>query len=178
MITFKQFLSEAKDFEKHAETFKDHHVDAIWNYHHNAGDVNRHLRGVKNSDEAPHIIKDMDHVTSGKFNKSRKLYRGVYGNESKHIAALKPGETHSDPAYVSTSTRRKVSDRFSKEDKHVLQIHAPKGTKGHSISMHTDKESDMPSEHEIVLHRNTKFKILKHEHKDGIRHTHLQVQTD
>lgn len=76
---------------------------------------------------------------------------------------LKQNIMFEDKAFVSTGLIKENLKSFSKENncKILLKLYVPKGTNGVYVSLY---KKSILKEYEILLHRNTKFKILKIHH--------------
>lgn len=96
------------------------------------------------------------------------VYRGL---SSRQIASMKLHDlktTHfQSPAYMSTSTKPSVADTFSSGGhsggKHMLVIRVPKG----SHALWADTHSYNQGEQELLLPRDSKFRISKVHSPDG-----------
>lgn len=132
-----------------------------------------HPKYDKMKNQTKHLDSAMAKHTS---NKSAVLYTGIKDSPVKHFKKVN-GELPSTvkvtlPAYTSTSTSPNVAREFAADSshvndlrhgiteptvRHILKIHAPKGT--HAMSM---KEfSWVPTENEVLLHRDHDIEIHK-----------------
>lgn len=83
------------------------------------------------------------------------LYRGFANNIS---VGLNPGDIIEDKGFVSTSSEEKRAVGFGRtRDSTILQIYVPKGSKAMSVK----ELSGFAAEEEILLNKNSKFRILK-----------------
>lgn len=83
------------------------------------------------------------------------VYRGFATNIS---IGLNAGDIIEDKGFVSTSSDEKRASGFGRaRDATVLQIHVPKGSKAMSVK----ELSGFTAEEEILLNKNSKFRILK-----------------
>lgn len=123
------------------------------------------------------LVPDLDKATSHRTIESHKVYRGGVPGSKKDF---KVGSHFVDHGYVSTSFKHKTAHFFSdlnkssfRNDRTVIHvIHVPKGTKAHYFSSPDRADA---SEHELVLHRGTKFKVTHHSQKNGIHYIHSRV---
>lgn len=173
-----------REFGDHGNSLSDDHLEAI-GYYGNNSEMNHHLR---TSGRTSPYVKDMDHVTSHRIRNKLHLYRGTTGKEADHWKSLKPGDEYVDKGFTGTTASQKTAHDFSKWNlphtrrPHMIHIIAHPGTRGHYIGMHMDaenKEDDVPDEHEVVLHRGTKFRVIGHsQHPRGYSITHVETVPD
>lgn len=109
--------------------------------------------------------RHLDHaISSNKLKSKAVVYHGTSFNP--HEFASKHPDRHIHmPSYTSTSTSSEMAadfshphynpDKPSKDNAHVLRIHLPKGHEALPI-LH---RSHHDHEHEVLLHRDSKFKI-------------------
>jgi hypothetical protein len=203
MKSFSQFLAEDHDSEElHHEPLSDEHKRRFEAHHkklspatHKTLDIykgnsddsfNGHLRGTVDSKahkklgyyHTPTQLKHMDKVTSHELHAPLTVYRGFrkpYKNNGIDPHSMKPGEEFTDKGYASTSFDPKSAHSFGK----LAKIHLPAGTRGHHLIDSGRKTYE--GEHEYLLHRGTKFKVLKHGHYtlpgSDVKHplVHLEV---
>lgn len=93
-----------------------------------------------------------------------QVYRGVGPTDMDKFANLKPGDSYTDDAYLSTSTNLSTADNFSRGDTPtILNIQVPKGSKAISVdSLSQFKKGGhmVRSEEEILLNRGGKYKVV------------------
>ena len=114
---------------------------------------------LRKGDASGKIVKDLDAaIAKGALSKRTTLYRGLASD--KPFTSFKVGATIDDPAYVSTSTDKSVSDDFSigvgHEHTVTMHIDTPAGTNAAFF-----KEYDGYAHNEVLLPRNTKYKITR-----------------
>lgn len=180
-----EHLPHHDQFKAHGEHINKHHekkhLAAIHRYKEDSSIVNDHLRSGKK----PHAVQKeithhLDHVTSHKTTKDMHVYRGA---DQKHHDwhNLKPGTEFTDHGYTSTTLSHNTASEFGDRkilkhgvhDKHhIFKIHLPAGTKAHHFDHH-ENESD--HEHEVVLHRGTKFKVTHHSTHGNHHYIHATV---
>ncbi|SRR6266550_5896859 len=182
MKTFKQFILESekdwKDEELPAgamEEHKAHHATLpggasleIDRYKQASGNYNHDLRYSKyhTGDTIEHYehhrVAKLDAVTDRPMKTAFTAYRGFasFGDRVQH---MKPGQTFTDHGYTGTTLSPAAAHYFSGEtdsgQRHIAKIHIPAGTKGHYLPASSDEH---PYEKELLLHRGTQFKVLKH----------------
>jgi hypothetical protein len=118
--------------------------------------INRGLRSDNPSPEYEAVTAHMDNaINQSELPENTVLYRGMYVDD-KLAKKIKPGKTITDKAYWSTSLSHPVADGFTNEaNGAVMRIKAPKGQRGLAV----ESISNFPQEKEILLPRNTKYKI-------------------
>jgi hypothetical protein len=154
------------------------HVNAIKKYTSTSRALNNHLAGVgkkglffnmrmngraKKLDAAlQHYAKPLDHVAH--------VYSGVGGFSPAEHFKQGNGVIHT-PAYTSTSLNPLVARTFArnqhitkpnssfKSEAHVIHFRLPKGFKN---GAYISNVSDVQGEHEYLLHRNQKWKLVGH----------------
>ena len=86
------------------------------------------------------------------------------------------GELH-DPGFVSTSRSERTARAFanSSSDKTVLKVNIPKGAHASHISAHSDASND---EDEVLIPRNSRFKVVKYDKKSGVLEVNLMTEED
>jgi hypothetical protein len=160
-------------FKEHAKTLSRSHVNELKYYKHTQ-EVNHSLRSTPHN-EARHELEDhehkavkkLDHVTSHHTKGDMHVYRGLTAGHIKRHNGLKPGTTFTDHGYTSASFKKHEAAKYGhKKEKHLIQIHAPKGTKAHHFDSH---KNESQHEDEVVFHRGTKFRVTHHSH-DGEHH--------
>jgi hypothetical protein len=161
--------------------------ESIVNYTNGSGNyslVNTFLRGDKSGffaseiSKAEKITSDLDSLIAKapKLEESITTYRGIADkNLAEQLLKLKPGESFSDTAFVSTSLREDIAENFARfngwEGKQgksgvVVEIVNPAGTKGiFPLGFRTEVDSTLAgranSEQEFLLPRDTKFYVTE-----------------
>lgn len=136
--------------------------------------ITHHMRAGKSEGDS-----DIDRVTSHRMSQKFHLYRGVQGMESEAIKKMRPGSRYSDKGYQSTSLSRSLAHSFAHKDEntphHVVHIHAHPGTRGYFVGSLPHKELNSADKHEVLLHKNTNFRVMKHEfHPGPVKHKELR----
>lgn len=175
--------SDTEDhFEHHNININSKHIKAIHDYKRDSSEINETLRNSKGK-RTPDYKKELDHVTSHTTTKPMTVYRGIHDSE---FHSKKVGTTFTDHGYTGTSIKPHVARGFAHDAKYdeehydktktqgsIFRIHMPAGTKAHYLDMHN---GPCASEHEVLLHRGTKFKIKGHsEDEHGKRVIDLHV---
>jgi hypothetical protein len=137
--------------------------DALYNHHQNKkiettqfNDEQRHQRNLSFANETEKVL------AKHKTNDDHTVFTGI---SQEHAGFLKnqtkPTKVH-HAGFISSSTHFDQAARFTggggkndKEEKHILQIHVPKGTQGGSMSGNTYYSK----EKEILLQRGHDLKI-------------------
>lgn len=166
-------------FKAHGRSLNKKTVDHIKHYKENQG-VNHELRSTDHK-AGEHWLtghdyehsKHLDHATSHETKGHMTVYRGLTKGHMERNKGMKPGHHFTDHGYASASFHKHVAAKFgNKEQKHIMAIHAPAGTKAHHFDHH---KTENRHEDEVVFHRGTKFKVSHHEH-DGEHHiVHVHV---
>jgi hypothetical protein len=139
------------------------------------GSLHKHAAGRDiddhNKEQAHALTKILD---KHKTKEDTHVYTGIPKSPAEHFKDHNKPTTVHLPAFTSTSTSRKTAKAFcefghhkndakhgvvhDKNDKvaaHILKIHVPKGTSAASIR----KQSDQPTEHEVLLNRGHHVEI-------------------
>ncbi len=121
--------------------------------------INATLRGQDKSDKGKELVDRFKPALDSALNKHSfdedvVVYRGV---DSPTMAKLKRGAIFVDKAFVSTAMHRRVAEGFSGlfEGAVLMEIHVRKGKAAAPV----DGSSKYPHEREVLLPRNTRFKI-------------------
>lgn len=108
------------------------------------------------------------------------LHRGL--RNAPTLAKLKPGAEFTDKGYASTDLgsqkAKEFTEKLNRSDIPVLlQIHAPEGTPIVDVAKVTGSKVGLGSvkESEILLPRQTKFKVIKSSNKMGVVVLHVAV---
>lgn len=111
------------------------------------------------------------------------VYRGL--KIDKESTALldqymkaKPGDVITDKGFTSASKDRKVADKFSEklnrgDNQVVITINLKDG----DFALPMDDYHKHGSEKEMLLDRNTKFKVVSSQNKMGVLHLTLEIQS-
>jgi hypothetical protein len=91
------------------------------------------------------------------------------------------GGTFTDKAYQSTSLSQEVATKFihnvSKDVPAMTwEVHVPKGSRGAYLS--TDDKGYSENEHEFLLPRDSKFRILEVAHHHGTNRYHVKARLE
>lgn len=127
--------------------------------------MNNYLRGTdKNpSKETRDAIKDVDRaINKGSLAQDTVVFRGfpskVLGKNPQDMV----GKVFEDKAYMSTSKSERVAETFGHDL--ILEMRLPKGTKGAyldaSLSKSDLRQLDRDPEHELLLPRGSKFRVI------------------
>ena len=180
------------EFAKHAKSFSKDHLKHIGMYKNNSA-INDFLRSNSTLYESDRDhVKHLDHVTSHVLRKPMTVFRG-FEDYGPKIHALKVGDEFHDKAFVSTSMNphtvakefaepkivqsgRGKSARFEAHF-HIAQIHVPAGMRGYHIDRHqnTSKYHKNGEEEEVLLPRNTRFRVMGHSHYQTEDHDHYHI---
>lgn len=129
--------------------------------------MNNHLRGKDKNPtlDTRNAIRNVDAaLNKGTVSEDTIAFRGLPAEMTKD---LKPGDVFTDNGFVSTSLDRKAALKFNKN---TTEIRVPKGSKGGLMDSVRTKADlirlDQKSEHELLLPRGSKFRVLSNS-KDG-----------
>jgi hypothetical protein len=157
-------------------------LNSIRHYKDDGYEVNKKLRFKKplTDSEARHV-KHLDRATSFKTTKPMHVYRGV-PDHAFDVHSMKPDTEFTDHGFSSTSMDHATAKSFaghSGSRRHIFKIHLPEGTKAHHFDAHA---SDSDHEHEVVLHRGTRFRVSHHSYDKAANvhyiHAHVVHQQD
>jgi hypothetical protein len=159
--------------------------------------LNRHLRagGDPASPEPPSTASayarrsSVEHTTSNldaalaKTPTDRDLivFRGHTSGEVIDKVKGNLGGTFSDKAYQSTSLSQEVATKFlynvsKKVPAMTWEVHVPKGSRGAYLS--TNAAGSSGNEHEFLLPRDSKFRILEVAHHHGTNRYHVKARLE
>lgn len=171
--------------DKLFDNFTDEEAETLNNYTgYQYEDINKYLSTGKadmvsyaNIGDLKKDIKNLDKIM-GKLSleNSINLYRAT---SKEFFANLKEGDNIEIKNYSSTSTDIKAARTFlgqggRKENSVLLEIEAPKGTKG----LYVGENSNYPDEKEFLLQRNCRATIAKREiDKDGYEHIKIRIES-
>lgn len=127
------------------------------------GRINRALRTgdqMENNAEDIRLLDGLMHSrsTSRPYMVHRGVGTDVHGKT--FIDDLKPGDTFTDKAYVSTTTKKEIISGFDSGG--TMSIRVPQGT--HAVTGN-------PYEEELILHRGQQFRVIS---KEG-RHVDVEI---
>ena len=162
------------------QNLSSHHIRAIDEYTSNYNkDLNRNLiAGKKLSPKHQKIAQDMDDaIKNNPISKNTTVYSRL-GYDPRSMAD-KNG-TFSTPAYTSTTHSKRevvifgkhseVNPLTKRKESHRLQISLKPG----DSAMHIGARSIQPGEHETLIARNAKMRIVKTDvHQDGNVYHHI-----
>lgn len=112
--------------------------------------------------------------------KPMTVYRGMKITKddegSKMYGDLKPGDTFQDKGFTSTSTNKKVGDKFAEKlNRSDVQVVIEVSLKEGDPALPMDLYHKHESEKEILLDRNTKFKVVSVSERSGIKKIKLEI---
>lgn len=156
----KKYNSKWKGF---FEKLDDNEQEAIMLYTYRSRDINRKLWGenhikeiyYKNVDD---VVKNIDSVIS-KF-KAQDDFIVYKGANRSYFNNLAVGDVFSTGYYFSTSIDESVAEKFMRSNKNIsnplmIEIKVPKESK----LVYVGKRSGWQYDKEIILDRNTKYKV-------------------
>lgn len=92
---------------------------------------------------------------------AKTLYRGISVTANIDKNMFQVGAEINDKGFMSTTTNKKVADRFSKSVGVVLRIKSTPSTKGLDVNKTLGKQSYHAVEQEVLLQHNTTLRITK-----------------
>ncbi len=169
-------------FKKHGESLSKETLGHVRKYKINSDVVNKALRNDRVLSKIHHVgslaskpmVDHLDKATDNKLTHPLTVYRGGQGKNGPGSKTMKKvGHEFTDHGFTSTTLDHTVAHDFS-GTKHIFAIHLKPGDKAHHVDMH---ENSNNHEHEVLLHRGTRFRVTGHtKHNDGTSHvTHLEV---
>lgn len=151
------------DFGSHSKSIQDKinskEKEAILHYSGSGySSINSGLRkGSVTGSTATHVANLDSAMAKSPLPQDTLLYRGAGGGKSIETwSKLQPGDHFQDSGFTSTSVR--ASSSFASDYGVKLTISAPKGYPGLAMD---SKLSHYASEKEVLLPRNTRFKVTK-----------------
>ncbi len=158
-------------------------------------EVNSYLRTGKSSTSLEHdpeffpeqdisnLIDTIDSSITAKTSSPMILYRGGGG---ERLARLDKGAVITDKAFVSTTLNRKYAEFFTNKSRSrirvLVRIHIPKeqrmaytGHYRHSTNDPIKTVGTAGDEWEIILPRNTSFRVIKKSRKGNLNIIDLKV---
>lgn len=159
------------------------HAQNIRNYSSSSRDLNSRL--VSGKDLGDYNIKksmDMDKIIDGnRIKEPLTVYSGAGFDPREHINS--DGVMHS-PAYISATHSKSIASDFAgigmshtDNDHHILSI----SLKQNDPAMHMFQHSNFPEEHETLIKKGVKMKLLKTQHipkntsHNGVNIHHLEI---
>lgn len=137
-------------------------------------DINGGLRSGKVPAKYKKTVEHLDSaIDQSRLPENTTLYRGMNMTPAMR-ERMRPGATFSDAAYTSTSINPRVPDSFARGDgKTMMRIKAPKGTKGMAVN----NVSNFDGEHEVLLPRNTGYRITNvyHDKRTGMTYVDAEI---
>ena len=130
------------------------------------------------------MTDDLDELISANVRTEDNLvlYRGVKFDGREAWDSVKVGETFTERGFSSTSFNADVAERFARKDGIVLQIEAPRGTKGIMPQAFRTGDKDFllggkaSNELEYLLPRNTQYQVVSRE--GNVIRVRIVSQTD
>lgn len=108
------------------------------------------------------LVSRLDHAIQGsRLERDTVLYRGGVLPDG-----IQEGQVFKDRAYVSTTEEKYVARdyftgaKYGNEDARLIQVQVSKGTPALNINRVMGKDWEQHYEHEILLGRGTRFKVL------------------
>lgn len=116
------------------------------------------IGGQKNDVKYRQISDHLDQaISKTRLQSDAVLYRGVGQTLADELAGLKPGQTITDKAFMSTSKRHEVASGFGSGIlKTLIEIKAPKGMPALDLGLLSRRNV----EQEVVLPRNTELRYV------------------
>lgn len=159
-------------------------LKALYEYAEGITDINYRLRSGTFTDETMSISRRISKLES--FMRLPILYRGTlwddfsgdYGITRENIHSM-VGRIIVDRGYLSTSTNREVPFRMYPIDKGTLFMRILSKGKYRAIDVNRllGSHSPSPSQKEILLGRNTKFRLLRITEIKGITHIDVELKS-
>lgn len=142
--------------------------------------MNRELRRGNLSDSVRNSVNELDTVfntPAAVLPDDLTLYRGVKGRfadqlEAAHKNRQLVGSVFEDPAYMSTSPNRQVTQAFGGRQGALFHIEARSGQK--ALGVPTDTSSTF-GENEIILPRGSRLLVTRSERRNGVLNVYLRV---
>lgn len=156
-------------------------VDAVTNYHYGSSTtMNDRLRNGEGLDGTGFSKKELDAldaaINKGSLKENTILYRGI-GKQFLGMDFSNPksvvGKSFTDKGYSSTSSSKQVATTYSRGV--VMRIKARKGTRGVYVDGASQSRKELRQfaregdggNYEVLLKRNTKFKVTGYHKKNG-----------
>ena len=151
--------------------------DAALTYTSQSTTINRMLRGnsdeddLKSKDDTVSVIKELDKMMSvSRAKEPMVVYRGIHGLSSqKFYEDFAEGAEMQDKGFMSTSIDPNRAKIFAGSGYGLVKILVPKGASAMSMRYKEDGTdfSAFPNENEILLPRNTKYRVVGFEKGKG-----------
>jgi hypothetical protein len=142
----------------------------------NHGSINGVLRGsvpdfLAHKDVVVHATKELDKMFSvAKTKEPIVVYRGLNDiDEKSFFNEFSPGKEHQEKGYMSTTVQPSAAAYYSENTYGMVKILVPKGASALSLRYKKNGSafSAMPHEEEILLPRNTKYRVIGYEKGNG-----------
>ena len=124
---------------------------------------------VKDDGFAQEVVALDRAIASSASTVDHTLYRAA---PLRVFGPMKPGTVFVDKAFVSTSMSKSAAVALLGSENMpplyhdiLVQIEAPKGTPGFDVNKRLKEDSIYPEQKELILGRNTKFKVLSNNGK-------------
>lgn len=177
-----------QEFIEHDNNLSHSHKEHISYYKGDSYSTNKYLRKKVHPTHdlaALHDhIKNLEHVTSHKTQHDHFVFRGGHRGD---ISKFPAGQKFIDHGFTGTGFHPDVAAGFSYDrdvyahsGKPIVHaIHVPKGTKAHYLDVNTSHEGLHPglggTEHELLLHRGSVFKVTHHSEDRDHHYIHSRV---
>lgn len=151
--------------------------------------INTYLRSGKPkfgqfTDDQKKLVESVSKLVSSAIQKHQvkepmTVYRGMKINDEpgmEQYKDLKVGSVIQDKGFTSTSVSKKVADKFSeklnrKDQPVIMEISLKQG----DYALPMDKYHKHSSEKEILLDKNTKFKVTEVKERSGVKYVKLEI---
>lgn len=173
----KDNKNQIEEWENHNKTLSDDHKSHIEVYKtHSYINEKIYNRRKTNKSDEDHI-ENLDHVTNVKIKHPVTVYRGFDTNYND-IKKYKVGRVFSHKGYTSTTLNYNIAKNFTNEDDGdkvkptLFKINLKKNDRGHYIDLSSFTNNN---EHEVLLPRNQKFKVIAHSEDKDHKYIHLDT---
>lgn len=144
------------------DKYTERHSKYINQYLRWTGDQDELEDTVGPTDDLEEMSKSLDKLFESQpvTHSAFTLWRGTTNRELGSLGEIKPGNTITDPGFLSTTSDEEHAKNYPhsyerKTDGVILEIHVPKGAKAISI----ERTMNRPAEREVLLPRDTKLEI-------------------
>ena len=140
--------------------------------------INKELRSGELTNATKEYVADIDKSFEiSVIKKDTTLYRGVKADVD--ISKLKPGSSFQDSAYLSTSPNKNIASSFAKSFEGNGALFEIETNIGQSaVDLTSIKTGIIKGEQEILLPRDTKFKVTEILERDGLKVIKMKVVDD
>jgi hypothetical protein len=163
--TYSKKYSEDKKISMEDYSDNSNVVNECLRYHDGKWNNDLESKYGINESQYKNMVKNLDN-SQVKLVEDTTLLRGVKND----VNSFSIGQTIPDTGYSSTSFDRGVAKFHATENGTVLQIDAPKGTKG----VYIRQNSLRPEEVEFLLPRGTLLEVYKINKSNGVVHCALK----